>query len=121
MSTGKGDAEKARYWNTINEAARGGISIRGFCHQRRLREGRFYWWQHKLRASRPWEADQLSPGERRSAEAWCPQSYRPYPSRRPVFPGGDSERLSRQSQRENIPLPQNGKSRIQNHFSPSTR
>jgi hypothetical protein len=50
---GKGDAEKARYWQrTISEAARSGMSIRAFCRQRRLRESQFYWWQHKLRASR---------------------------------------------------------------------
>jgi len=48
---GKGDAEKARYWQrTISEAARSGISIRQFCRQRRLKESQFYWWQHKLRA-----------------------------------------------------------------------
>jgi transposase len=52
-SSGKGDAEKARYWQrTISEAARSGMSIRAFCRQRRLRESQFYWWQHKLRASR---------------------------------------------------------------------
>jgi hypothetical protein len=28
------------------------MSIRAFCRQRRLRESQFYWWQHKLRASR---------------------------------------------------------------------
>ena len=50
---GKGDAEKARYWQkTISEAARSGISIRQFCRQRRLRESQFYWWQHKLRPGR---------------------------------------------------------------------
>jgi hypothetical protein len=54
MSTnGKGDVEKARYWQTtISEAARSGMSIRAFCRQRRLRESQFYWWQHKLRAAR---------------------------------------------------------------------
>ncbi|MGA2071920.1 MAG: hypothetical protein ABSH52_00325, partial [Terriglobia bacterium] len=52
-SSGKGDVEKARYWQkTIREAARSGMSIRAFCRQRRLRESQFYWWQHKLRASR---------------------------------------------------------------------
>ena len=50
---GKGDAEKARYLQrTISEAAQSGISIRQFCRQRRLKESQFYWWQHKLRASR---------------------------------------------------------------------
>jgi hypothetical protein len=50
---GKGDAEKARYWQrTISEAARSGMSIRAFCRQRRLRESQFYWWQRKLRARR---------------------------------------------------------------------
>ena len=52
MTSGKGDAEKTRYWQkTISEAVRSGISIRAFCRQRRLRESQFYWWQHKLRAS----------------------------------------------------------------------
>jgi len=52
-SSRKGDAEKARYWQrTISEAARSGMSIRQFCRQRRLKESQFYWWQHKLRASR---------------------------------------------------------------------
>ena len=51
--SGKGDAEKARYWQrTISEAAQSGTSIRQFCRQRRLKESQFYWWQHKLRASR---------------------------------------------------------------------
>ena len=50
---GKGDVEKARYWQrTISEAARSGISIREFCRRHRLRESQFYWWQHKLRAPR---------------------------------------------------------------------
>jgi len=49
MSGGKGDAEKARYWQrTMGEAARSGMSIREFCRQRRLKESQFYWWQHKL-------------------------------------------------------------------------
>jgi len=49
--SGKGDAEKARYWQrAISEAAQSGISIRQFCRQRRLKESQFYWWQHKLRA-----------------------------------------------------------------------
>jgi hypothetical protein len=53
MSSSKGDAEKARYWQrTISEAARSGMSIRAFCRQRRLRESQFYWWQHKLRVRR---------------------------------------------------------------------
>ena len=53
MSSGKGDAEKTRYWQrTISEAARSRMSIGAFCRQRRLRESQFYWWQHKLRASR---------------------------------------------------------------------
>ena len=52
-SKGKGDVEKARYWQrTISEAARSGMSIRAFCRERRLRESQFYWWQHKLRATR---------------------------------------------------------------------
>ena len=50
---GKGDAEKARYWQrTISEAAQSGISIRQFCRRRRLKESQFYWWQHKLKVGR---------------------------------------------------------------------
>jgi hypothetical protein len=53
MSGGKGDAEKARFWQrTIREAARSGMSIREFCRQRRVKEGQFYWWQHKLKVGR---------------------------------------------------------------------
>jgi transposase-like protein len=52
-SSGKGDVEKARYWQrTISEAARSGISIREFCRRHRLRESQFYWWQRKLKAGR---------------------------------------------------------------------
>jgi hypothetical protein len=51
MSSGKGDREKARYWQrTIGEAVRSRMSIREFCRQRRLKESRFYWWQRKLKA-----------------------------------------------------------------------
>ena len=28
------------------------MSIREFCRQHRLKESQFYWWQHKLKASR---------------------------------------------------------------------
>jgi len=53
MSSGKGDREKARYWQKIiREAARSGMSIREFCRQHRLKESQFYWWQHKLKANR---------------------------------------------------------------------
>ena len=53
MTSGKGDAEKARYWQRIiREAARSGTSIREFCRQRRLKESQFYWWQHKLKLGR---------------------------------------------------------------------
>lgn len=53
MSSRKGDAEKARYWQrTIREAVRSGMSIREFCRQRRLKESQFYWWQQKLKAGR---------------------------------------------------------------------
>jgi hypothetical protein len=42
-SSGKGDVEKARYWQrTISEAARSGMSVRAFCRQRQLRESQFY-------------------------------------------------------------------------------
>ena len=51
--SGKGDAEKARYWQrTISEAARSGMSIREFCRRSRLRESQFYWWQRKLKPRR---------------------------------------------------------------------
>ena len=53
MSSGKGDAEKARYWQrTVGEAVRSGMSIREFCRRRRLKESQFYWWQRRLRAGR---------------------------------------------------------------------
>ena len=53
MNSGKGDSEKARYWQrTISEAVRSGISIREFCRRHRLRESQFYWWQRKLKAGR---------------------------------------------------------------------
>jgi len=53
VSSGKGDAEKARYWQrTIREAVRSGMSIREFCRQRRLKESQFYWWQRRLKAGR---------------------------------------------------------------------
>ena len=49
--SGKGDAEKARYWQkTIREAVRSGVSIEGFCGQRRRKEGRFCRWQCWLEA-----------------------------------------------------------------------
>ena len=67
-SSGKGDAEKARYWQrTVSEAARSGMSIRAFCRQRRLRESQFYWWQHKLRASREAGATPRANGNRSPA------------------------------------------------------
>jgi hypothetical protein len=48
------DVEKQRYWQrTIGDAAKSGMSIREFCRQRRLKESQFYWWQRKLKASRP--------------------------------------------------------------------
>ena len=53
MSSGKGDREKARYWQRIiREAAQSGMSIREFCRRHRLKESQFYWWQHKLKAGR---------------------------------------------------------------------
>jgi hypothetical protein len=53
LSTGKGDAEKARYWQrTIREAVRSGMSIWEFCRQHRLKESQFYWWQGRLKAGR---------------------------------------------------------------------
>ena len=68
MRSGKGDGEKARYWQrTISEAARSGMSIRAFCRQRRLRESQFYWWQHKLRASRQAGTMPRPNGQRRLA------------------------------------------------------
>jgi len=53
MSRRERDTEKARYWQRIiREAARSGMSIREFCRQHRLKESRFYRWQHKLKATR---------------------------------------------------------------------
>ena len=66
--SGKGNAEKARYWQkTISEAVRSGMSIREFCRQRRLKESQFYWWQHKLRARRPAGTTSKSGGKGRPA------------------------------------------------------
>jgi hypothetical protein len=66
--SGKGDAEKTRYWQrTISEAVQSGISIRQFCRQRRLKESQFYWWQHKLRASRQTGATSKPGGHGRPA------------------------------------------------------
>ena len=49
----KQDVEKRRFWQrAIGEAARSEMSIREYCRQHRLKESQFYWWQHKLRASR---------------------------------------------------------------------
>lgn len=64
MGIGKGDARKARYWQQrLGEAARSGLSIREFCRRRRLKESQFYWWQHRLRTSRP-EGMASTPGVR---------------------------------------------------------
>jgi hypothetical protein len=53
MSSGNGDAEKARFWQrTIREASRSGMSIREFCRQQRVKESQFYWWQQKLKLGR---------------------------------------------------------------------
>ena len=48
------DVEKARYWQAvIRDAARSGMSTRGFCRQRKLKESQFYWWQRRLKEKRP--------------------------------------------------------------------
>lgn len=61
---GKGNPEKARYWQrTLGEAARSGMSIREFCRRRRLKESQFYWWQRRLRTGRP-EGPKGKPGSR---------------------------------------------------------
>jgi len=63
------DVEKQRNWQrTIGDAARGGMSIREFCRQRRLKESQFYWWQRKLKASRQ-ERDK--PGVQRRAASFA--------------------------------------------------
>ncbi len=57
------DVEKQRYWQrTIWDAARSGMSIREFCQQRRLKESQFYWWRHKLKASRQGRNKPISSG-----------------------------------------------------------
>ncbi len=49
MRRKKTDVEKERYWQkVIQEAARGGVSIREFCRQQRLNEHQFYWWRQRL-------------------------------------------------------------------------
>jgi hypothetical protein len=53
MGSQNRDLEKRRCWQKIiGEAARSGMSIHEFCRQRRLKEGRFYWWQRRLKAAR---------------------------------------------------------------------
>ena len=71
MRSGKGDAEKARYWQrTIWEAVRSGMSIREFCRRRRLKESQFYWWQRKLKTGRKERAlRQQSVGAKRASFA----------------------------------------------------
>jgi hypothetical protein len=47
------DAEKEQYWRkTIREAARSGMSVRSYCHQHKLSESQFHWWQRKLEEKR---------------------------------------------------------------------
>ena len=54
VSGKKRDTEKARHWQkTIREAARSGLSVREFCRQQKLNVGQFYWWQHRLKVTRP--------------------------------------------------------------------
>jgi hypothetical protein len=68
---GKGDAKKARYWQEkLGEAARSGTSIREFCRRRRLKESQFYWWQRRLRMSRP-EGTISKPGGRGGAASFA--------------------------------------------------
>ncbi len=53
MRQKKTDVEKQQRWEKIiREAARSGISVRGFCRQRHLRESQFYWWRHHLEQRR---------------------------------------------------------------------
>jgi len=48
------EGKKAELWRVrIREAARSGLSIREFCRRRNLRECQFYWWQRKLKETRP--------------------------------------------------------------------
>ena len=68
MGSQNRDVEKGRYWQKIiGEAVRSGMSIRQFCRQRRLKESQFYWWQHKLRASRQAGTTSKSGGQGRPA------------------------------------------------------
>jgi hypothetical protein len=54
VSVKRQDTEKARQWRKrIREAARSGLSVREFCRQRKLKVGQFYWWQHRLKVTRP--------------------------------------------------------------------
>jgi hypothetical protein len=49
MSGNQPDVEKRLYWRRIlGEAATSGISVRGFCRQRRLKPMQFYWWRRML-------------------------------------------------------------------------
>ena len=76
MGSGKGDREKARYWQRIiREAAQSGMSIREFCRQHRLKESQFYWWQHKLNAGR--HGRMRTPGVNREAASFALVSNEP--------------------------------------------
>ena len=48
------EGKKAELWRVrIREAAQSGLSVRQFCRRRKLRECQFYWWQRKLKETRP--------------------------------------------------------------------
>ena len=76
MSSGKGNAEKARYWQrTIREAVRSGMSIREFCQQHRLKESQLYWRQYNLKAGR--QERMRRPGVNREAASFARVSDEP--------------------------------------------
>ena len=53
MKDKRTDVEKKRYWQRmVREATRSKLSIREFCRQNKLKESRYYWWQHKLNGNR---------------------------------------------------------------------
>ncbi len=58
------ESKKAEIWRgRIREAARSGLSTREFCRRRNLKESQFYWWQRRLKESRPRTArSQAEPG-----------------------------------------------------------
>ena len=80
MRGGKGDAEKARYWQmTIGEAARSGISIREFCGRRRLKREPVLGVAAQAEGGAPGSLPHRKSGKP-STDSSQPTTHKPYPS-----------------------------------------